>query len=65
MMHPFIVGEVALGNLRRRENVLGAMCELPQTNVAADSEVPILFTRRLCSAEGSATSMPTYWRHSD
>lgn len=39
MAHPFIVGEVALGNLHQRDRVLGAMYELPQILVAADSEV--------------------------
>ena len=39
MGHPFIIGELALGNLRQRDKVLGAMRELPQVHVAADSEV--------------------------
>jgi predicted nucleic acid-binding protein len=39
MMHPFIVGEVALGHLRQREQVLADLQDLPQTRVAADSEV--------------------------
>jgi len=39
MAHPFIIGELALGNLRRRDRVLGAMRELPQVHIAADSEV--------------------------
>jgi predicted nucleic acid-binding protein len=39
MTHPFIVGELALGNLRQREQVLGTLHELPQIQVASDSEV--------------------------
>ena len=39
MAHPFIIGELALGYLRQRDQVLGAMRELPQVHVAADSEV--------------------------
>ena len=38
-VHPFIVGEVALGNLRQRDEVLGFMRELPQAPVAAHAEV--------------------------
>jgi predicted nucleic acid-binding protein len=39
MTHPFIVGELALGNLRQRGEVLGAMRDLPQILVASDAEV--------------------------
>lgn len=37
--HPHILGELALGNLKQREQVIGALRELPQIPVAADSEV--------------------------
>ena len=39
MTHPFVIGELALGNLRQREAVLGAMQDLPAANVASDAEV--------------------------
>jgi predicted nucleic acid-binding protein len=39
LTHPFVVGEVALGNLRERDEVLGALSNLPQIHVAAESEV--------------------------
>jgi predicted nucleic acid-binding protein len=39
MSHPFVTGEVALGHLRQREQMLADMRDLPQTRVAADSEV--------------------------
>ena len=39
LTHPFIVGEIALGNLRQRDEVLGSMRELPQIAVATDPEV--------------------------
>jgi predicted nucleic acid-binding protein len=39
LTHPFVVGEVALGNLRGRDEVLGALSNLPQVHVAAESEV--------------------------
>lgn len=39
IVHPFIIGELALGNLRQRDIILGTMHNLPQTNVARHSEV--------------------------
>jgi len=38
-LHPFIVGEIALGNLRRREAVLADLRLLHQTAVATHEEV--------------------------
>jgi predicted nucleic acid-binding protein len=37
--HPFVVGEVALGRLHQRADVLAAMRALPQAIVAMDNEV--------------------------
>jgi predicted nucleic acid-binding protein len=37
--HPYIVGELALGHLRQRKAILGAMQNLPQVTVANDDEV--------------------------
>jgi hypothetical protein len=39
LTHPFIIGELALGNLRRRETVLSALSDLPSAIVATDAEV--------------------------
>jgi predicted nucleic acid-binding protein len=36
---PFVIGELALGNLRQRNVVLGALRQLPQAVVASDDEV--------------------------
>ena len=38
-MHPFVVGELACGNLRARAEVLGLLQALPQVQVATDKEV--------------------------
>src|SRR5262245_64472855 len=46
LMHPFVLGEIALGSLHRRRIVLGAMHDLPQTLVATDEEVLDLIERR-------------------
>jgi predicted nucleic acid-binding protein len=37
--HPFVIGELALGNLRQREVVLNALSDLPQASLATDAEV--------------------------
>lgn len=42
--HPFVIGELALGNLANRDAVLGALWGLPQTQVATDQEVQHLIT---------------------
>jgi predicted nucleic acid-binding protein len=39
LTHPFVIGELALGNLRQREIVLNALSDLPHASVAADVEV--------------------------
>jgi len=39
LTHPFVIGELALGNLRQREIVLEALSGLPCASVAADKEV--------------------------
>ena len=38
-MHPFILGEIALGGLAQRQLVLGALANLPMAVVAEDIEV--------------------------
>lgn len=38
LAHPFVIGELALGNLQNRGAILGALQDLPQTPVATDSE---------------------------
>jgi predicted nucleic acid-binding protein len=45
LAHPFVIGELALGNLRQREIVLNALADLPQASVATDAEV-LHFIRR-------------------
>ena len=39
LAHPFVIGELALGNLRQRQFILQALNDLPQANVASDREV--------------------------
>jgi predicted nucleic acid-binding protein len=39
LIHPFVIGEVALANLRDRDAILNALQDLPQAAVATDVEV--------------------------
>ena len=39
VMHPFIIGEIALGAIRQRDVVLGSLAALPQVTTAHDEEV--------------------------
>jgi predicted nucleic acid-binding protein len=39
LMHPFVIGELALGSLRQREVILAALRDLPPATVAQDAEV--------------------------
>ena len=38
LVHPFIIGELACGNLKNRDQVIAEMQRLPQAIVASDSE---------------------------
>ena len=44
LVHPFVVGELALGNLANRDTVLSALWGLPQAQVATDQEIQQLIT---------------------
>jgi predicted nucleic acid-binding protein len=44
--HPFIVGELALGNLRNRADILTHLNRLPQLPVASHDEVLAFVERR-------------------
>ncbi len=39
LVHPFVVGELALGNLSRRDEVLARLHDMPSAPVAEDDEV--------------------------
>lgn len=52
LMHPFIVGELALGVLKRREEILGLLSEMPQAPVASHAEVLRFVDRRRLMGKG-------------
>ncbi|MEE9335670.1 MAG: VapC toxin family PIN domain ribonuclease [Granulosicoccaceae bacterium] len=39
LCHPFVIGELACGNLANRENVIPLLQNLPRSVIAADEEV--------------------------
>jgi predicted nucleic acid-binding protein len=45
LAHPFVIGELALGNLRQRDPILTTLQDLPQARVGTDQEV-LHFIRR-------------------
>jgi predicted nucleic acid-binding protein len=45
LIHPWVIGEIACGNLRNRNQVLDLLQGLPTAVVASDSEVLLLIER--------------------
>ena len=39
LIHPFVVGELAMGNLRQRIAILGDLQKLPRSRIVTDGEV--------------------------
>ena len=50
--HPFVTGEIVLGNLRQRNPILNELRELPQAIVASDDEVLHLINREILFGRG-------------
>lgn len=46
LMHPFVLGELACGNLQKRARILGDLAELPRALAAIDEEVLQLIEER-------------------
>lgn len=51
-MHPFVLGEIALGYIRKRQEWLVALSELPTVHVADPEEVLQLIERQKLIAAG-------------
>ncbi len=52
VMHPFVLGELACGNLRHRAEVLALLKDLPQATVARDEEVLFFIERQALMGRG-------------
>ncbi|CDN53260.1 Probable ribonuclease VapC 1 [Neorhizobium galegae bv. officinalis bv. officinalis str. HAMBI 1141] len=52
LVHPFVIGEVALGPMPRYDLVLQSLSELPQALVASDPEVLLLIRQHSLMGSG-------------
>jgi predicted nucleic acid-binding protein len=52
LAHPFVIGEVAVGNLRNRRRILQTLRDLPAAVVASDEEVLEFIERYLLAGRG-------------
>jgi predicted nucleic acid-binding protein len=52
LAHPFVIGEIAMGTLSQRADVLGGLRALPRATVAGDAEVLAFIERRSLSGLG-------------
>lgn len=52
LMHPYVLGELACGNLRNREQLLALLRQLPRTLCATDNEVLHFIERRQLMGKG-------------
>ncbi|HLI65595.1 MAG TPA: PIN domain-containing protein [Caulobacteraceae bacterium] len=52
LAHPFVIGELALGNLRRRATLLADLADLPAAEVATPGEVLAFVEREALGGRG-------------
>lgn len=52
LSHPFVIGELALGQMQRRSNVLAALSALPQAVIATDAEALDFIERHTLHGRG-------------
>lgn len=50
--HPFVIGELACGNLKQRTTVLALLRDLPASNQASDQEVLFFIDRHELMGQG-------------
>jgi hypothetical protein len=53
LIHPFVLGELACGNLQNRSEVLALLKDLPRISVASDDEVMFFIERHALMGKGS------------
>lgn len=52
LVHPFVIGELALGNLRQRRSILSLLNDLPAAITATDMEVLAFIERHDLAGRG-------------
>lgn len=45
LVHPFVIGELALGSLRQRDLILDTLTDMPRAKIATDEEVLALINQ--------------------
>lgn len=45
LVHPFVIGEIALGGLRQRDLILDTLTDMPSAKIATDEEVLALINQ--------------------
>jgi len=52
LIHPFVIGELACGNIKYRENILALLKDLPAATVAADDEALLYIENQALMGRG-------------
>ena len=52
LTHPYVIGELALGNLQQRDEILEALDNLPTAKVASDREVFAMIDKQHLAGSG-------------
>jgi predicted nucleic acid-binding protein len=52
LVHPFVIGEVALGQMRQRKVILAALLDLPHAQVATEQEAMSFIERHTLYGRG-------------
>jgi hypothetical protein len=52
LCHPFVVGEIALGSLKNRREILERLADLPQAEVVEDAELHLFIERHKLMGRG-------------
>jgi predicted nucleic acid-binding protein len=52
LIHPFMIGEVALGSLRDHDKIIGSLLDMPHPKVASEAEVLSLIRNRFLAGSG-------------
>jgi len=52
LIHPFVIGELACGNMKHRGNILSLLRDLPAANVSTDDEALLYIEKRTLMGRG-------------
>jgi len=51
-MHPFVIGELACGNMKHREHILSLLKDLPAATLATDNEALLYIEKKVLMGRG-------------